>query len=77
MTIFCVNFGSGFTMASTIGFNSILVSRLQEDEDLSLTFEEASWICNVYILIFNNLILNSVPHVVVPSAHIFALQFFL
>ena len=30
-------------MSTTIAYNSILVSSLQEDKDLTLSFEQASW----------------------------------
>ena len=31
-------------MSSTIAYNSILVSSLQEDEDMMLSFENVSWL---------------------------------
>ena len=44
-TSLCCCLGSSITMASTIALNSLLVSSLQADPDISLSFEEASWIC--------------------------------
>ena len=43
-TTLCCCLGTGITMASTIALNSLLVSSLQSDPDINLTFEEASWI---------------------------------
>ena len=43
-TTLCCCLGTGVTMASTIALNSLLVSSLQSDPDINLTFEEASWI---------------------------------
>ena len=44
-TSLCCCLGSSITMASTIALNSLLVSSLQSDPDIELTFEETSWIC--------------------------------
>ena len=44
VTTLCCCLGTGVTMASTIALNSLLVSSLQSDPQLNLTFEEASWI---------------------------------
>lgn len=41
---FCSCFGAAITMSSTIAYNSILVSSLQEDEDMMLSFENVSWL---------------------------------
>ena len=41
---FCCCLGAGLTMSTTIAFNSLLVSSLQHDPALNLSFEEASWI---------------------------------
>ena len=43
-TTLCCCLGTGLTMASTIALNSLLVSSLQSDSLINLTFEEASWI---------------------------------
>ena len=43
-TTLCCCLGTGVTMASTIALNSLLVSSLQSDPEINLTFEEASWI---------------------------------
>ena len=43
-TTLCCCLGTGLTMASTIALNSLLVSSLQSDSHINLTFEEASWI---------------------------------
>ena len=40
----CSSLFSSITMASIIALNSLLVSSLQEDEEMKLSFEKTSWI---------------------------------
>ena len=42
----CTCLGGGISMGSTIGFTTILVAKLQEEDDpaLNMSLEDASWL---------------------------------
>ena len=66
-TSLCCCLGTGITMASTIALNSLLVSSLQSDPDINLTFEEASWIGETETL---KIIIIPSPHTSHASSHL-------
>ena len=47
----CCSLFSSITMASIIALNSLLVSSLQTDPDMNLSFEETSWISKLFSIV--------------------------